>query len=498
MKAIVIGAGAAGLATAGLLAKRGFDVTVLEKNESSGGRAGEIMADGFRFENGPSWYLMPQAFDHFFELMGTSTEEQLDLVRLDPAYRVFNESGFCLDIPAGKDNVIALAEELEPGAGEAMRSYLASASDIYRLAIDRFLYTTFSTPSPFLSGEMIERIPELLVRLVEPLERFVNKQFSHPVLRQVLSYPAVFLSSRPEKTPSLYHLMSHTDLVDGVRYPRGGFSEIMRVLETLARDHGAEFCFNTPVTRIAVKDGKAVGVHVGEQYFEADIVVSTADVEYINKKLVPAGLGNKRTLNPGVSAVVVMLGIKGELPELVHHNLFFSSNWKPDFDAVFDGTGASRSIYVCKPSATDEVAPVDHENIFILVPAPADVELGTGNAYEQPSEAVERMADDAIIQLAAWAGIDDLQSRIVTRFTIGPKDFAKRYNSVSGGAIGPAHTLFQSAFLRGSNASRKVDSLYFAGATTVPGVGVPLCLISAENVIKRLDKDTTNGPKPAL
>lgn len=498
MKAIVIGAGAAGLATAGLLAKRGYEVTVVEKNEAIGGRAGEIVADGFRFETGPSWYLMPDAFDHFFHLMGTSTEEQLDLVRLDPAYRVFNEDGFALDIPVGKENVIALAEELETGAGEKMRAYLDSASDIYRLAIERFLYTTFSTPSPFLSREMLRRIPGLIARLVEPLERFVNKQFEHPLLRQVLSYPAVFVSSRPEKTPSLYHLMSHTDLIDGVRYPRGGFSQVMRVMEDLATDHGAKFVFNKAVSEVVVEDGKAAGVRIGGEFMPADIVVSTADVKHTNQELLPAHKGNKRELNPGVSAVVVMLGVKGGLPQLAHHNLFFSQDWKPDFDAVFDNQGASKSIYVCKPSATDDVAPEGHENLFILIPAPADQAIGTGNAYGEESAEVARIADAAVQQLSDWAGLDGLAQRVVKRFTIGPADFAYRYNSAAGSAIGPAHTLAQSAFLRGSNASRKVKDLYFAGATTVPGVGVPLRLISAENVIKRLDGDTSDGPKHQL
>lgn len=196
-----------------------------------------------------------------------------------------------------------------------------------------------------------------------------------------------------------------------------------------------------------------------------------------------------------------MLGVRGQLPQLLHHNLLFSDDWSDDFAVVYDGPqasrpdGASRSIYVCNPSKTDDtVAPKGHENLFLLVPVPADPALGRGNAYGEPSVQVEAIADAAIAQLAEWVNIPDLADRIVVRRTLGPADFASRYHAWSGGAIGPAHTLKQSAFFRGKNVSSKVKNLYYAGATTVPGVGVPMCLISAENILKRLDGDVSPGP----
>ncbi|AJE32392.1 phytoene dehydrogenase [Corynebacterium humireducens NBRC 106098 = DSM 45392] len=191
--------------------------------------------------------------------------------------------------------------------------------------------------------------------------------------------------------------------------------------------------------------------------------------------------------------------MRGELPELTHHNLLFSRDWTPDFDAVFDGTGsgrASRSIYVSKTSATEtDVAPEGHENLFLLVPVAADPALGHGSLYRGTgSPAVEAIADTALRQLGEWAGVPDLGDRVVVREPLGPADFESQFHSWSGGSIGPAHTLWQSAFFRGRNASRKVQGLYYAGATTVPGVGVPMCLISAENVVKRLRGDRSAGP----
>lgn len=484
--AIVIGAGVAGLATAGLLAREGYEVTVVEKNDKFGGRAGNLNADGFRWDTGPSWYLMPDAFERFFQLMGTSTHEALELEPLtNPAYRVFPENHQRLDIPAGRDNVIELFESIEPGAGEKLKVYLDSAEFAYQTALNHFLYTTFSSPAVFLNREVLANLALFISLLTTSLERFVAKRFKDTRLRQILSYPAVFLSTRPEKTPALYHLMSHTDLTQGVSYPLGGFYAVMKTLYELALDHGVNFLFSSPVTAITTTDGRATGVTVAAGHLSADVVVSCADLHHTETQLLPKSL---RTYSddwfsrrsPGLGTVLLMLGVRGSLPQLAHHNLFFSENWTVDFDAVFNSSGWSRSLYVSKPSATDsEVAPIGHENLFVLIPVTADPSFNR----------TEEVAEKALELISEQAEIPDLTSRIVSRHYLEPADFARDYHAWSGGSIGPGHSLKQSAFLRGSNKSKKVSGLYYAGATTVPGVGVPLCLISAENVLTRLRMD---------
>lgn len=519
--AVVIGAGVAGLATAALLAKEGLSVTIIERTETTGGRSGDlVLADhtGFRWDTGPSWYLMPDAFDHFFRLLGTTTETELDLKDLTPAYRLFPEGETPLDISTGVEEAIELFESLEPGAGNRLHDYLASAGDTYRMALSRFLYTTFSSPLPLLHRDIAQRLGKLATLLTQSLKSYVNQRFSDHRLRQILTYPAVFLSSRPEHTPAMYHLMSHTDLVQGVRYPMGGFSAVVEAIHRLAVAQGVRVQLNTEVTAIITeKDGrknKAVGVRLrgaaGEPAeIRADIVISAADLHHTENHLLPAALRSYpekyfASRDPGLGTVLIMAGVKGKLPQLTHHNLLFSRDWSTDFAAVFDGPhperplDASRSIYISMPSASDpDVAPDGHENLFILVPVPAAEEIGHGDAYRgTASPRVSVIADAAIAQIGQWAGIPDLAERIVVRTTMGPADFAERYHAWQGGAIGPGHSLRQSAFLRGKNISDKVNGLYYAGATTVPGVGVPMCLISAENVIKRLRGDTSAGPLP--
>ena len=196
--------------------------------------------------------------------------------------------------------------------------------------------------------------------------------------------------------------------------------------------------------------------------------------------------------------MLALLGIEGELPELAHHSLFFTEDWQQGFEEIegrLPASGPPRSLYVCRPSATDEeVAPPGHENLFVLIPVRADPDLGAGGTDGAGSASVEGFVDEAIDQIASWAGVPDLSSRVTVRRSIGPADFEREFGSWRGGALGPAHTLRQSAFLRGPIRSSKLGGLYYAGSTTMPGIGVPMCLISAELVRTSVRR----GPRRSL
>lgn len=536
-RTVVIGGGIAGLATAALLAHEGHEVQLLEQRSEVGGRAGSLERNGFRFDTGPSWYLMPGVFDHFFELLGTSTAEQLDLHTLNPAYRVYSEPDDDgrpepLTVPLGSEQVLATFEKVEPGSAKELSAYLASARHTTEMAERFFLYNPFTKLQALLQPEVLRSLPKLAQLLLTPLDKYVAHRFEHPVLRQVLGYPAVFLGTSPSDAPAMYHLMSALDLGDGVQYPMGGFRELVNRLEALALQAGVRIHTGAEALKITTREttrtkkvGRFDGVKLpvalsgkdhrevtgvawrdtsgNEHYSVADLVVSGADLHHTETQLLgvrdrsyPNSWWQRRTSGPG--AVLVMLGVKGKLPELPHHSLFFTRDWEANFASIF-GAEASipdpASIYVCKPSATDSaVAPAGHENLFVLVPVPADPALGSGGPDGTGDILIERTADAAIGQIAEWANIPDLRERIVVRHTIGPADFARDYNSWRGGMLGPAHTLGQSAMFRAQNASKRVQGLYYAGATTAPGVGVPMCLISAELVLKRIRGDHSTGP----
>uniref|UniRef100_A0A942SXT2 Phytoene desaturase n=1 Tax=Neobacillus citreus TaxID=2833578 RepID=A0A942SXT2_9BACI len=510
-RAVVIGGGISGLASAALLARDGFAVTVLEQRGQLGGRAGSWERDGFRFDTGPSWYLMPEVFDHFFQLLGTTADAELDLVKLDPGYRVYSEGhDEPIDLRADREANIALFESIEPGAGERMRKYLASAEDTYAMAVRRFLYTSFQDLRKLAAPDVLRRLPKLARLLLEPLSRFAGSAVRDRRLWQVLGYPAVFLGTSPYAAPSMYHLMSHLDLADGVLYPKGGITEVISAVERVARKEGAKVIAGAKVERIRVEDGHVTGVvhrdRRGVQHVApADLVVSAADLRHTELQLLdaehrtyPAAHWDKR--DPGPSAVLVYLGVDGPVPGLLHHTLVFTEDWEQNFGAIF---GKDRhvpdpaSIYVCAPSETDPtVAPPGSSNLFVLVPLPADLSIGRGGVDGAGDYEVERIADRAIDVIAERAGVPDLRDRIRVRRTIGPRDFADDYNAWSGSMLGPAHTLRQSAFFREKNVSGKVDGLYYAGASTIPGIGLPMCLISAEVLLKRIHGDTSTEPLP--
>ncbi|MUK02887.1 phytoene desaturase [Vibrio cholerae] len=519
---VVIGGGIGGLATAALLAREGHQVTLLEKREQVGGRAGSWEQDGFRFDTGPSWYLMPEVIDHFFRLMGTSAADELDLVKLDPGYRVVFEDGLdTVDVPADREAVTKLFESMEEGAGDRLSTYLDSAEDAYEMAKKRFLYSTFQSFLPFFRPDVLKRLPRIGSLLLQPLQSFVEKRFKDPRIQQILGYPAVFLGSSPFEAPSMYHLMSHLDLDDGVLYPMGGFTTLIDAMRRVAVAAGVEIRTGADVIAIDTDprtpgrsplDRRQATVRAvtyrtlgTTTSVDADIVVSAADLHHTETTLLPGNLQtypekywSKRV--PGPSALLLYLGVRGGLPQLEHHTLLFTTDWRDNFGRIFgkeSSIPSPASLYVCRPSATDySVAPAGHENVFVLVPIPADIGIGKGGLERGGDARVEELADEVIAQISAWAGIPDLADRIVVRRSYGPQDFADDLNAWRGTSLGPAHILKQSAFFRGANRSAKVKNLFYAGSSTVPGIGIPMCLISAELVVKRLRGDTTTGPLP--
>ncbi|WP_296195567.1 phytoene desaturase family protein [uncultured Microbacterium sp.] len=538
----IVGGGVSGLATAALLAANGCDVDVFEARDELGGRAGSWERDGFRWDTGPSWYLMPEVFEHYFRLLGTSAAEQLKLIPLDPAYRVYVEQAGAtqtgsatttttatatatdehpIDIRSGAEHATALFESIEPGAGSTLSGYLESAREAYDLAVGRFLYDSYASTQGLRDPALVKRLPVLGPLLTGTLARFVDRRFTDTRLRRILEYPAVFLGGSPFGVPALYHLMSHLDLGDRVLYPQGGFTTLVRSLTTLALKRGVRIHTGTPVVAIETARGAGRGAHVtgvrvsdrdawrgATRTVPADIVVGAADLHHVEHALLPARLRThsarswrKRTPSPG--ALLLLLGVRGELPELAHHTLLFTDGWRENFDQIDTRTPLPglapdpASVYVCRPSASDpNVAPAGHENLFVLVPMPADEHSGRGGVDGTGDERVEQAADRVIAQISAWAGIPDLAERVVVRRTISPEDFATELHTWRGNALGLAHTLRQSAIFRPRNASAKVDGLYFAGADVLPGIGLPLCLISAELVLKRLRGDTSAGRTP--
>lgn len=483
---IVIGSGIGGLGVAGLFAKKGYQVTVLEKNANFGGRANIFEEQGFKFDMGPSWYLAPDLFEHYFNLVGEKVEDHLDLVKLAPSYRIFfKDRNMSVDIQSDIEKDAAMFDEIEPGAGDQLRKYLQQSEYQYNVATNFFMFKNYDTIFDFFNRRVMTEGQKLSV--FSKMHTFVSRFFKSEELRQIMEYTMVFLGTSPYEAPALYNLMSHMDFNQGVFYPQGGFYELIKALVNIAEKNGAKLRANAPVAEILVKNGKATGVKLESgEIIEGEMVVSNADMQFSETKLLdkahqtyPEKYWKKRILAP--SAFILYLGVKEKLPSLIHHNLLFSQDWRKNFAEIYQNPQLPRdpSLYVCAPSVTDpSVAPDGKENLFVLVPIASGLEIS--------EEEKEKYADSVLEIMEREMNLPNLREKIEFQRIYTVSDFASDYNSYRGTALGLAHTIWQTAIFRPNNFSKKVKELYYVGAGTNPGIGTQICLISAELVYKRI------------
>lgn len=490
----VIGGGIGGLGVAGLFARKGYEVTLVEKNANLGGRANIFEAEGFKFDMGPSWYLAPDLFEHFFALMGERVEDHLDLVQLSPSYRIFfRKDGSPLDIHSDIEKDTATFEAIEPGAGDKLRAYLKQSEYQYEVATQNFMFKNYDRIWDFLNRRVMTEGQKLSV--FSTMHNFVSRFFTSNKLRQVMEYTMVFLGTSPYEAPALYNLMSHMDFNQGVFYPKGGFYELINALASIAEKNGAVLRTDSPVEKILTEKGKAIGVKlVGGEVISADMVISNADMEFTETKLLgereqtyPTKYWKKKVMAP--SAFIMYLGVSEKLPQLVHHNLIFSEDWRKNFDDIYKHPNLPQepSLYVCAPSVSDEsVAPEGSENLFVLVPIASGLEIS--------EEEKEAYADRVLALMEEEMGLAGLREKIVYKRIYTVANFAADYNAYKGSALGLAHTLRQTAIFRPKNISKKVKGLYYVGAGTNPGIGTQICLISAELAYKRVHGITSPEP----
>ncbi|WP_049927406.1 phytoene desaturase family protein [Halopiger goleimassiliensis] len=491
---VVIGSGFGGLSTACYLADAGADVRVLEQNEQLGGRASRLEREGFRFDMGPSWYLMPDVFERFFGAFDRRPGDYYELTHLDPHYRIFFKDsaerrsaddasggtprarGDRVDVTPDLERTKAIFEEYESGAGEALERYLEKSRENYEVGMQHFVYEDRPRLRDYVDPDVARQARGL--SLLGSMQDHVEDYFDHPKLQQIVQYTLVFLGGSPRNTPALYNLMSHVDFNLGVWYPEGGIGSVVDAVADLGRELGVTFETDRPVERIKGREG-AFLLETSDGPVTADLVVSNADYAHTEQDLLPpekrgydADYWESRTYAP--SAFLLYLGVEGDVPELTHHTLVLPTEWDDHFEQIFDDPQwpDDPAYYVCVPSKTDDdVAPVGHSTLFVLVPIAPGLE-------DTPAMR-NRYRDRILADLAAHTGAE-LRDRIVLEERFCVSDFASRYNSYEGTALGLAHTLRQTALFRPPHRSKEVDGLYFVGGDTTPGIGMPMCLISGE------------------
>ena len=488
-KVVVIGSGFSGMAAASFMAKAGWSVTVLEKHSMPGGRARRFESEGFTFDMGPSWYWMPDVFERFFASFGKSVADYYELHRLDPSYRIYWEDA-PMDIPADYNALKQLFENEEPGAGAQLDAFMAEASYKYQVGVQKLVYKPGQSLSEFIDFDLLKGVLKLDV--FTSVRKHVHKFFKSSKLRQLLEFPVLFLGALPQDIPALYTLMNYADIKLGTWYPKGGMYKIAEGMHKLATELGVNFCFDTNVVRI-VLDGnhaKAVEAVAGGKkiMFEADVVIGAADYHFVEQQLLPvthrsytAQYWNKRVMAP--SCILYYVGINKKLKNILHHTLFFDVDFEMHGKEIYKTLQWPKEplFYVSATSVTDdEAAPQGCENLFFLIPVAAGL---TGD-----DEKLRAAYFEVILKRFEQRTGETIADNIVYNKSYAVSDFVDDYNAFKGNAYGLANTLMQTAILKPSLKSKKVDNLYYTGQLTVPGPGVPPSLISGEVVATEINK----------
>lgn len=487
----IIGTGFSGLAAAVAGAKNDYKVDVYEKFSMPGGRARQFSHKGFRFDMGPSWYWMPDVIDDEFQRYGYTTSDFFELNRLDPSYSVFWDEKEPLRVPADFHDLIPWLEQQEPGSSRQLNRFLEEARQKYHLGMRNLAQHTGIPWRELLSPVILKQFFRL--NLFKSMRRHIGQHFSDPRIRQLLSFPVLFLGGTPAKLPALYSLMNYADLKLGSWYPMGGMYKLVDAWYQMARESGVQFHFNTEIQHIRLSNNRVTALHDGTQSYAAEALIATGDYHHIEQHLLPPShrqyskrYWNSRTMAP--SCLIFYLGLNRRIPGLTHHNLFFDEDFQQHASNIYENPSWPERplFYACCPSKTDpSTAPEGMENLFLLIPvAPALRESNELHNYY--FNLLEK-------RLQKHIGIR-ISDHLIFKQSYGIHDFEKDYHAFKGNAYGMANTLKQTSILKPSMQHSKIPNMVYAGQLTQPGPGIPPCLLSGRMAVEQITKKMSYEP----
>jgi phytoene desaturase len=489
----IIGAGIGGIAASVHLARRGMHVTVIEKNDQPGGRCGRFSRDGHHFDSGPTLFVMPLAYETEFARLGTSMRELLDLQRVDPTYHLVFDDGSRLSLTSDMTSMCRQMESLEPGSFQGLLRYLDEGRRHYHLAMDRLVMRDFRKASDFFSLRNLSVFAKLKV-LINHYHN-MSSYFNDPRLKAAFTFQDMYMGLSPFEAPATFSLMPYTEMAHGVWYPQGGMYRVVDALMTIARLHGVEFVFNTEVERIEVTGTSARGVVLSDgRRLKANVILANADLPYVYQQLLPDEDPARRLLRKRFSCSVISFfwGVDKPIEALGPHTLFLANDYRENFESIIQHLTLPEnpSLYVHAPARLDpSLAPQGEDTLIAIVP------VGHINeTADQDWDDLRDRARQAVFRRLATLGITHLEEHLKFEVCYTPLNWRKRYNLMKGSTHGLCHTLTQLGYFRPSNRHPLYHNLYFVGASTHPGTGVPTALISARLVAERIVDDLQTLP----
>ncbi|WP_282135393.1 phytoene desaturase family protein [Seonamhaeicola maritimus] len=479
---IIIGSGFSSLAASCYLAKAGYNVTILEKNQTIGGRARQLKKNGFTFDIGPTWYWMPDVFERFFADFNKKPSDYYTLDKLSPAYSVYFGKNDLITIEDSLDKISETFEANEKGSSKSLDKFISNAKDNYDIAIKDLVYNPGVSPLELVSLTTITRLNQFLTNVKQD----VRKLFKNDKLRKILEFPVLFLGAKPSNTPSFYNFMNYADFGLGTFHPKKGMYQVILAMENLAKELGVIINTNASVNKINVENEVAISVESNNVEYEADIILSGADYWHTETLLdekyrqYSQKYWEKKVFAP--SALLFYVGFDKKVKNVEHHTLFFDVDFDVHATAIYDKPQWPEDplFYASFPSITDNsTAPKGKEAGIFLIPLAPGIE---------DTEDLRETYFNKIISRLENLTSQKVTEHILFKESFCVKDFEKDYNSFKGNAYGMANTLMQTAFLRPKLKSKKVKNLYFTGQLTVPGPGVPPSLISGKLVSELISK----------
>ena len=481
-KALVIGSGFSGLSSAAFLSKNGFEVTLVEKNKTVGGRARIFHEKGYSFDMGPSWYWMPEIFENFFNEFNLKIEDLYDLKQLDPGFKiVFKDQE--INLPSSWNEICHLFDKYEENGADKLNKFMVDAQQKYSIGLD-FLYNSPGVSiRELFNTQILKNINKL--QLLTSYRNHIKKYFSNEYLINILEFPVLFLGTSAKHTPALYSLMAYSGIKQGTFYPIGGFNAVIKSMEKLCLDLGVNIVTGSEVKKINIKNKKVVSVSTENEEIETDYLIASADYAHVENQLLEkkyrnysTEYWNKKNFSP--SSLLFYLGVSKKLNKLDHHTLFFDEDIEQHSNDIYEKPIWPKKplFYACCPAKTDpKVAPKDKENLFILVPIAAglnDTEEIREEYFKIVMKRLEKFCGEKIIE-----HIEYKKSYCVN-------DFITDYNAFKGNAYGLANTLMQTANLKPKIVNKQVENMYYTGQLTVPGPGVPPSIISGQLVAEQI------------
>lgn len=484
--AVIIGAGIGGIATAIYLANNGYNVSVYEKNSTPGGRCGQVIRDGHRFDLGATMLLMPGIYREVFQSLGIPLFENDNIKPLDDLYKIYFDNNDVITFSPDEKKMKTQLEKIEPGSFEKSQKYVSSGYEIFQIGINKLIGRNFDNLFQFANFKNVSMLIKLKTYISN--YNYVKKFFRHPHLRMAYTFQNIYVGQSPFDSPALFSMVPAAELTEGSFFPRGGMFSIVEKLVSASESLGVQIHYNKPVNKIRVYRNKAEGViFEDESEIKADIIVANADLPYVYRKLL-SDKGKSKKLDRmkySCSAICYHWGLDKIYPQLGHHSVFLSDGFQEGLNTIFKEKSVSDhpSFYVHAPTRTDTSAgPINQDTLSIVV--------GAGHVdkkKKQDWDDLKKKTRTAVIQRLKQLGLQDIEDHIKFEICYTPESWENACNISRGSVFGSlAHNIFQMGYFRPHNQHSRYRNLFFVGGSTHPGNGIPNILLSAKLTSERI------------